>query len=277
MSYLKWKFLSYRKKELQMKKGGAEVIYVVGKRGCGFRAEGGIYLECGLVKDGRPIEHSLFDPPRPLDGLEVSAQGVHLVKDPQTGVYHVLDWVGQASYPHVADFVEEVRMMGLSRRAAEQTNFELLTKDSTIILIHKDAILDNPGEFAEQMEGGYTAKERMERWGIRCAVARRTHSDDHFTGKPVSCTRHWYRLQANEVVQHETRTAFLRNFNDVVKYTVDPPPLEADTKWATKPGMFMRLPITRIAVIESGDGTHIEKRDRIQNLVPGIHVDISEA
>src|SRR4030095_13665604 len=46
------------------------------RRGCGTRQAGGIYSECGLSRNGRPLEDFLFDPPTPLALDALQAMGI---------------------------------------------------------------------------------------------------------------------------------------------------------------------------------------------------------
>lgn len=122
--------------EANMGTGGVE-------RGCGRRVRGGIYVECPLSPYGVPLEHFLCDPPIPIDVQEfgITPVGVKLME--RNGVWHVVDWVGSTHYPNTADFVEEVRQYGLSRRLPQSLDFKKLTKDSRILLVHSRAWIDN--------------------------------------------------------------------------------------------------------------------------------------
>src|SRR5512134_804276 len=108
-------------------------------RGCGKRVAGGIYAECPLSSGGRPIEDFLIEPPVKVDPNEIglSPIGVKLIER-KDGV-HVLDWVGKEGYPNVADFVEEVRHLGLSRRLPKTLDFTKITANSLIVLLHENA------------------------------------------------------------------------------------------------------------------------------------------
>ncbi|WP_229784041.1 hypothetical protein [Deinococcus sedimenti] len=93
---------------------------VGGRRLCGSgRTAGELYLECGLVRGGSPIEDRLMDLPLEVDPVEmgVSAIGISTFTD-EHGVTHVLDWVGADSYPEMADFIEEARRKGVSRKVS---------------------------------------------------------------------------------------------------------------------------------------------------------------
>ena len=110
-------------------------------RACGRRKKGGIYSECPLGEGGTPIEDFLFDPPAPLN-IDLAPQGVKLFE--RDGIWHLVDWVGSSHYPNVADFVEEVRRMGMSRRLPKATSFERLTPESMHFLVHARAIVAHP-------------------------------------------------------------------------------------------------------------------------------------
>ena len=114
------------------------------KRGCGSRKKGGIYSTCPLGPGGTPVDAFLIDPPSELpEGLaDLSRQGVMLFD--RDGVTHVLDWVGSNHYPNVADFIEEVKRMGMSRRLPSTTEFSRLSALSQHFLVHERAIVAHP-------------------------------------------------------------------------------------------------------------------------------------
>lgn len=111
-------------------------------RGCGTRVAGGIYAECGTSENGLPVEAFIMDPPEAIpEHLHLAPQGVAWVE--RRGVWHLVDWVGSEHYPNVADFIEECRRYGLSRRVPRTAPFERLTPASRILLVHARAIITN--------------------------------------------------------------------------------------------------------------------------------------
>ena len=112
-------------------------------RGCGTRDKGGIYAEVLLSPDGMPMEYFLLDPPRVVDtdALGITPRGVRLIQ--VNGVYHIFDWVGSNYYPNVADFVEEARRFGVSRKLNPRLDFSKLTLGSRLVLLHARAHIDN--------------------------------------------------------------------------------------------------------------------------------------
>jgi intein/homing endonuclease len=92
-----------------------------GSRLCGSgRQSGELYLTCGLAYGGSAIESLLMDLPMQVDAEEMglSAIGIQTFMDPN-GVTHVLDWVGEGSYPEVVDFAEEC-LLGEEMIATEE-------------------------------------------------------------------------------------------------------------------------------------------------------------
>lgn len=118
-------------------------------RGCGTRKKGGIYAEVPLSPFGMPFEYFLFDPPVVVDAREMGLTpvGVKLLKRPAEDVYDVYDIIGADSYPNVADFVEEGKRFGLSRRLSSGVDFSLLSEKSKLILLHPKAFISNPDPY----------------------------------------------------------------------------------------------------------------------------------
>lgn len=120
------------------------------RRGCGLRREDGVYCECGLSPYGSPLETFVLDPPIPLPSdVDVSPLGVTLVEG--NGVTYIIDWVGGEYYPSVADFLEEVRRAGLSRRLPKNLDFSRLSEKSRILLVHARAGIENWREYPERI------------------------------------------------------------------------------------------------------------------------------
>lgn len=129
-----------------------------GARECGTgRVEDGLYLECGLATDGMPVEAFLIDPPLiPPDTLraQMTPIGMTLWQDGM-GTWHVIDWVGKGHYPYPADFIEEARLMGFSRRAPKSLDFSKLTPASRMIFVHERGRVANYADYAEAAAEGW--------------------------------------------------------------------------------------------------------------------------
>lgn len=112
-------------------------------RGCGTRVKGGVYAEIPLAENGVPLDTFLVCPPQPLNAgsLRLSPRGVSLIE--RAGVWHVVDWIGSAHYPNVADVIAEARRHGISRRLPRTLDFAKLGRGSRLLLAHSRAHLHN--------------------------------------------------------------------------------------------------------------------------------------
>jgi len=167
-------------------------------RGCGKRVAGGIYAECPLGVGGRPLEDYLLEPPVVIDpqAMGLTPVGVQLLQRGDT--WHVVDWVGEAHYPNVADMVEEIRSFGLSRRLPKTLEFDKLGPHSRILLVHRRAHVDNWAAYlrarASEDEivggGGSATWACCKRPGEHRAAALLTKLD-HADDVPM-CIATWY-------------------------------------------------------------------------------------
>lgn len=158
-------------------------------RGCGeARKRGAIYAELGLAPKGKgkPVEDFLIDPPA-LITFDVPTQGIMPLE--RDGVTYLVDYVGSEFYPNVADFIEEVRRFGLSRRLPETLDFNQITGETRLLMVHKKAWINGP--FAFPM---------MEDLTCPC-----DHPNDHWAQDGM-CARLWWR----DVVGGEP----IRNYGD---------------------------------------------------------------
>jgi len=109
-----------------------------GKRGCGTRKEGGLYMCVGTSPTGIPIEEFILDPAREFRGKHFLSP---ILYKRENGIYDVLIWIGAEYYPFVPDFIEEAQWMGISRKIRKNFPIDKLTPgESRMILIHKRAI-----------------------------------------------------------------------------------------------------------------------------------------
>lgn len=125
---------------------GAGMSAIGGRRLCGAgRTADATYLECGEMLGGAPIEQFVLDPSAPIDPVQfgIAPIGYQIFTD-QHGVNHVLDWVGSEHYKTVADFVEEARVMGISRKFNDR-DAPKLCRESKLYLMHAHGHMTNPG------------------------------------------------------------------------------------------------------------------------------------
>lgn len=119
-------------------------------RGCGRRVKGAVYITQDAPSGEATLTDYLLCPPIPMDaeGLGLSPRGVSLIRD-ELGVTHIVDWIGDAFYPNVADFLEEARRIGISRRIPRTVDFGRLSATSRLILIHHKGIIVNAAAYRE--------------------------------------------------------------------------------------------------------------------------------
>jgi len=212
------------------------------ERGCGERQSGGIYAEMGCGPDGLPLEHFIVDPPIVIDpaALGLSPIGVQLVE--RDGVWHILDWIGSEHYPNVADFLEEVRRFGLSRRLAKTVDFSKLTERSKILVVHARAHVENFGQYADHWLGV--------RYN-RCPKELNTHN---LPDGPDMCSGiFWQDVEhglpaANDLNTDRVVIRTMPSFSYVAVRRAD------NITPIYEPAIFASFPITRLVVIRDPIG-----------------------
>jgi hypothetical protein len=125
---------------------------------------GSCYLSVPLGPNGAPVDWFLIDPPQLVDmaAMGLSAIGTKIVPWTYTDLktleevstHYVLDVVGMNNYPNVADFIEETRRYGVSRRISRNSDFSLLDTNSRLILIHERAWIENADQYITAREEG---------------------------------------------------------------------------------------------------------------------------
>lgn len=107
-------------------------------RGCGDREEGGLYLCTTTSIYGLPLEHFLVDPPLEWKGGSVRAP---MLVQGGDGTKHVLLGIGETYYPTVASFVEEAKVMGVSKKIPVDFDLsQIEVGKSKFLLMHPKAI-----------------------------------------------------------------------------------------------------------------------------------------
>ena len=201
-----------------------------GPRECGPGQQAGhIYAECGFSPDGTPIEHFLLDYPVPVNPkqLGLSTQGVTLIE--RQGIWHVVDIIGREHYPCAADFIEEARVLGVSRKIPRTTDFSKLGPRSTLILIHPEGYVKN------------TAGLALHTNPTRCPCGK-----DHTPEQPCAGW-HWHVAPAN-------LSGLPRRKLKRTTYTVHPIHTGApEIKFSA--AYIMQVPISNLTVIRNKTGT----------------------
>jgi len=203
-------------------------------RGCGSRQAGGVYVETLLSNSGLPLIEFVFDPPKLLPKGTIEIEGVT----------HLIDHVGNQYYPNVADFFEEVRHMGLSRRIPSNFNFEKITESSRILLVHDRAFIRNFAEYKH--------------WN--CPKAIEAHSPENVAaskGKSTTmCVGVWWQDLCEGTTENEEnpQNPVLRK---MPSFTYSGHHRPKDIKPKYEPAIFMGLPISRLVVVK---GNHHEQK-----------------
>lgn len=227
------------------------------QRGCGAaRTAGGAYAECGFGPGGEPLEHFLSCPPVVIDppALGLTPIGVKLIE--RAGVWHILDWVGSQHYPNVADFIEEVRRFGLSRRLAKTLDFAKLTPDSRILLVHARAAVTHFGQYADH-------------WlGVKYNRCPKNMGAHNLPDAPDLCAGfYWEDVEGGSVVTPPSPGAVARDggragdggrviLRAMPAFTYLAAQRPAHITPHYQPAIFASFPVHRIAVIRGQHGEH---------------------
>jgi hypothetical protein len=213
-------------------------------RGCGTRVLGAVYAEIPLSKHGKPLEHFLVCPPQVVNAsdLGISNIGVKLIE--ANGTWHIFDIIGKEHYPNVADFVEEARLFGISRRLPKNLDFKKLTLGSRLILLHDHAHIDN-----------FLMYQKHE---TPCPKLRNGH-DAH--PLPEMCASLWWEDIVKGEPLEEDRQVVRKMPSFEYKGMSCPEGVKPEYKLA----IFGSFPIPRLAVInDPKDKTHEESLNKAQ-------------
>lgn len=226
------------------------------KRGCGVRKAGACYGESGMGGEGFSIEHFLIDPPYRIDAkaLGLASVGVKLIE--RDGVWHVLDIVGQEHYNNVADFVEEARRAGVSRRFPKNLDFSKLTSASRMLLAHRKAWVDNFDEYVNYwiQLAPREYDQKPEQYNP-CPKPLTEHSFDRH---PEMCAGIWWQ-DVEQVVNVADRVAERRMPSFTYTAAVRPPHIKPQYQLA----IFGSFPLHRLVVIEAKGKSHLETAEKV--------------
>lgn len=229
-------------------------------RGCGKRVKGAVYCETLLGAGGRPIEDFIVDPPAKVDeaALGLSNIGVKLVMGTH-GVWNVLDIVGQESYPNVADFVEEVRRFGVSRRLPKTLDFAKLTSESRLILLHRRAFIENFDAFYRELLGDWSCPKGLLAHDIAHPATR-----DNFVPDQMCAGLWWQDVEGEQITRlSEMRAAdsrYIRRHMPSFNYDARTRPDSVAPTYSL--AIFAAFPIHNLAVVRDPDGGSDEEAMR---------------
>lgn len=250
------------------------------QRGCGFRMEGGVYWEVGLSENGKPLETFILCPPVRIshivqEGLRVAPQGVSLLE--RDGVWHVLDWVGSIFYPNVADFLEEARRFGVSRRCELQAEqYAKLTKESRLLTMHSAAWIDHVKPYWGHRLGLEIESSREEANWIYCPLHLEQHQPDKANHDQTMCAGLYWEdvLFCDSPDSERIGRREMPSFS----YACGRPPIVSSLEGMTHSlAIFASFPLGRMVVVRDNTaGTHEEKMAKLQGISQDIRVEIVE-
>jgi hypothetical protein len=219
-----------------------------------------------------PVEYFMVDPPQRVDAkaLGLTDIGVKLIE--VNGVYHIFDIIGEKYYPNVADMVEEIRRLGMSRRCelASAEEYAKITPESTYVLLHRRAWIGNCEPYYRDF-------------------LPVTPGDTEYNPCPANLLQHDpHYADPEEVHFPEEEPCLGLCWNDVDGLELDQKPGEdgtiiTDTRLGTRTmpsftykaanspilgpknyelAIFMRLPITRFVIVRGGKAQ--EKLERVK-------------
>lgn len=224
-------------------------------RGCGRRVAGGVYAVCGTSPFGMPVEHFLIDYKALNPDLGVAAVGVSLIDLPKQPTM-VFDWVGSEHYPNVADFVEEVRRFGMSRRLPKNLDYTRIVEGSRQVLCHARAIILNAEDYQKERMG-------VEEGYLYCPKNIAEHRPLDYRGMCASLW--WEDVDGDDEGQyHDQWPRHIKRNQPEFSYEAWARP--ANVKGRYQPGLFASFPIHKLQVIaDPNSGTHEEALDRTRH------------
>jgi len=232
-------------------------------RGCGTRVKGGIYLETEMSENGLPVEAFLCDPPIVVDmkKLGISAVGHTIIQDQKIGTL-IFDWVGSGFYPNVADFVEEVRRFGVSRRISSGVDFSSITGTATIVFLHQKAYIDDYPLYVKNRVGIHVGES------TNSCCPKSKHTID----QEIMCAGLWWEdvtPASGELVDRNQRKPYMRTMPSF-SYEAAPPATGSITH---TPAIFAKFPVHRIAVVyDDQEGKHAEAYKKASRAGVPVHV-----
>lgn len=215
-------------------------------RGCGTRLAGDAYAVTQTSPAGLPLEAFLIDSPVVVDpeSLGLKPLGVTLIDMPDDDgnlVTHVVDWVGATHYENVADFVEEARLYGTSRKLPVNLPFHRLSEKSRILLAHPRAYIENAEDYYRAHSGPWS-----------CMTRRADHAAAH-PSSPMCISLCWHDVQGGDPVDPQNRASrsVVRRMPSF-EYAAERRPDGVTPVYAL--ALFASFPISRIEVVEDKKG-----------------------
>jgi len=196
------------------------------------------------------------------------------------GIYHIFDVVGQEFYSYPADYVEETRRLGASRRLPANLDFSKLGPASRLVLIHARALIENFSVYPQPPQ-------------LNCpkGIALHAHAPlpemcaglwwHDLPGEADAVGAHAGQLTSGETSSNRDQSAAsraqvpfsrLRRIEGGTQYYGHPRP--AGIVPSYRHGIFLSLPISNLTVIQGGEAT---ERNYREACFSGLPVNLEEA
>ncbi|MBU2177735.1 MAG: hypothetical protein KJ556_21795 [Gammaproteobacteria bacterium] len=217
-------------------------------RGCGKRRQGGLYACVGLAAGGRPISEFMIDPP--ILWTQGAFRGTR-IEPREDGVVDLVQWVGEAFYPFVPDFVEEGSRFGFSRLLSPSIDLtRVVPYQSRILFIHSRAYVN----------GSYTLQERNSAYPPHPDLRALCAHGIHKVNSHSPCVFATWELSAlTTMLRHRVEAD-----GDLTRITIPSAQYSVQTPISAKvdyrPALFLALPLTHFEVIGKGLTEQQEQR-----------------
>lgn len=257
----------------------------MGERGCGYRSPGGVYLRVIVSPNGKkPVESCLVDPPVPVSpALGVPNRGVLILeRNDGSGIFDVYDRVGSKHYVNVADFVEETKREGVSRRVKRDTrNLDKLTLKSRIFLIHERAIIAHAHSYYKAMADERVDMENPPHWHCRTCILSHTGMIDMVemgmmgVDAPMCVSLYWDDIQGGSMLHdpnYPTRTVEREIGSNSYRGRKRPEGVKPEYQ----EGVFFNFPLHCLDIIRDPEGGQDAKAlESVKNVGLPIHMEDS--
>lgn len=108
-----------------------------------------------------PAYNYLLDPtvPSEMFASKTSKQGMVIIERKGSldkygnKIYDIFDWIGENSYPNPTDWFEEIMELGFHQLIERTAQFNLLSRESKYIAVHKRAGMQNAAQYYKERMG----------------------------------------------------------------------------------------------------------------------------
>lgn len=234
-------------------------------RGCGTRKKGGCYAELPVGEHGSPLETFLLDPvwrmsPERLQAFGIGSINQVLLEAAERNI--IFDTVGAGYYPNPTDWLEEVRLFGMSNRITlPPSQLAKVDKETRIVFIHKYAAIQ-PYEHTKELMQRKEISLADEYTFDHCPFNRLDHYHFPEGKKPKEPWTFWdcagwmWKSVTPTSKKDEVEGLWILRAMPSFKYTA----IIAPKGLTYEPAAFISLPIARLVVInDPEDGRKTNK------------------